>query len=419
MDNKKTLKIVWLCHFSNQEIQEILKPRQRIGEIAPWITALAKLFEDRNEVELHIVSPHEYISGYKCFEIRGIHYHFFNSHIPFWGRHWPVLFKFDYWTDFLTTKKTVKKIIERIQPDLIHLHGAENAYYSSSILQFKDEYPVLITIQGFISNTRDKSHYQIANRIQCEQQIIKTFKHFGYRTQTMGEDIKKYNPQAELHWHHYPFPDIKAYEVEKKFDIVFFARIAKDKGIEDLLQVLAIIKQNRSDVSLCVIGGAHPTYIGFLKKMADRLAISKNIYWAGFLPKQEEVHKLAASARISVLPTYHDIISGTIIESMFLKLPVVAYDVGSIHEVNSSGSKYVHLVEKGNVNDMAMKIQALLINSQQYLENLGQAGFKRAKFLFNNDSIFDDLKKAYISIKKDFNNISMHYSNQPFENNIY
>jgi len=410
------IKIAWICHFSNAEVQRKLNLNKKINEMAPWIPALAKLFEGRDEVELHVISPHEYISGYKYFEIRGIHYHFFNAHIPFWGRHWPIFFKFDYWTDFYFTKKTVKKIVNQIQPDLIHLHGAENAYYSSSILQFKNDYPVLVTIQGFISHTRDKSHYQIKKRIQCEQQILKTLKHFGYRTKTMGEDIKKYNPEAELYWHHYPFPEIKPYEVEKKFDIVFFARVTKDKGIEDLLKALAILKKNRSDVSLCIIGGAHPNYIVFLKKMADQLAISNNILWAGFLPKQEEVHKLAASARISVLPTYHDIISGTIIESMFLKLPVVAYNVGSIHEVNSSGLKYVHLVEKGNVNEFAMKIQELLIKPQQYLENLGQAGFQRAQYLFNSDSIFDDLTKAYASIKIDIKNINLHYSNQPFEN---
>jgi ParB/RepB/Spo0J family partition protein len=58
------------------------------------------LFENRKDIEINIISPHEYINSDRHFEIRGIHYHFFNAHIPFWGRHWPGFFKFDYWTFF-------------------------------------------------------------------------------------------------------------------------------------------------------------------------------------------------------------------------------------------------------------------------------------------------------------------------------
>ena len=146
------MKIVWLCHFSNEKVQEILKPRKKIGEMASWIFSLIDLFEGLSSIELHVVSPHEYIKSDSNFELNGIYYHFFNAHIPFLGRHWPVIFKFDYWTDFFFNKTKIRKIINRINPDLIHLHGAENAYYSSSIIQFKDKYPILVTIQGFVSH---------------------------------------------------------------------------------------------------------------------------------------------------------------------------------------------------------------------------------------------------------------------------
>jgi hypothetical protein len=156
MKQIKIIKVLWLCHFSNQEVQEILKPQKKIGEYAPWIFHLARLFEGEDTIELHIVSPHEYIKSYQSFTLKGIHYHFFNAHIPLWGRHWPGFFQFDFWSDFFFTKRKVKKIIDRINPNIIHLHGAENAYYSSSILQFKEKFPVLITIQGFISHTSIK-----------------------------------------------------------------------------------------------------------------------------------------------------------------------------------------------------------------------------------------------------------------------
>ena len=387
------MKVVWICHFSNAEIQSILHPGISSNEFASWITHLAELFEKENRIELHIVAPHNHISKRMHFVIRNIHYHLFNPHIFLFGKKITGIGKLDYKTNFIYIKYLVRRIVDCIKPDLIHLHGTENAYYSSSILQFKNKYPVMITIQGFISHASNKIDYSTAKRINVEQRILKNFKHFGYRTKTMGKDIKKYNPEAELHWHRYPTVDIKPIETSKKYDIVFFARISKDKGIEDLLQALAIIKKAKHDVRLCIIGKGGSPYIAVLKKMADQLDISNNIYWAGFLPTQMEVHKMASAAKISILPTYHEIISGTIVESMFLKLPVVAYDVGSIHEVNDK-EEYIYLVPKGDVNALAKKIMYLLQNPEK-LAQIGGKAHIRATEMFDNRSICNDLIKAY------------------------
>lgn len=400
MISGNSIKIVWLCHFSNDEIQEFLKPYKRIGEIAPWIAALAKLIEDHNDIELHIVSPHEYICGNKQFRFRGAHYHFFNAHIPFWGRHWPGFFKFDDWTDFFLTKLKVRKIVNKIKPDVLHLHGPENAYFASSIFQFRLKYPVLITIQGFISNTFGKKNSQIRMRVQCEKEILEKFKHFGYRTKTMGQEIKKFNANAKLHWHHYPFVEVTPVIQEKKYDLVFFARIAKDKGVEDLLKALKLIKKDKPDVTLLIIGGANKSYLNFLNELTFEYKLNENVNWAGFLPTQEDVHRLASASRISVLPTYNDIISGTIIESLFLGLPVVAYDVGSIYEVNEK-EEIISLVKKGDINMLADSIMELLKNDKLIVE-LGKKGIMRAKEMFSNQTIKTDLIKAYMEVINEY-----------------
>jgi glycosyltransferase involved in cell wall biosynthesis len=393
-------KIVWLCHFSNKEVCKLLGTKISINEFAPWITELALLFEKCSLIELHIISPHEYIARYKHFTLRGIHYHFFNAHIPIWGRHWPSFFRIDYWTKFVFNRYMINKIVFKINPSIIHLHGAENAYYSSSIIQFKNKLPVFITIQGFISHTASIPDYQVRQKIQWEQKILHSFKHFGYRTQRMGMDIIKYNPQAVLHWHHYPIKKITAFSTPKKFDIVFFAYIAKDKGIEDLLKAIALIKQKGQIIRLLVIGWANSKYLDYLNELILKLGIFYQIEWAGFLATQNCVHKKASEARISVLPTYNDIISGTIIESLFLKLPVVAYDVGSIHEINKE-EEIISLVKKGDINGLADTIQRLL-NNENKLTELADKGLNRASLMFDNNEIFGNIINAYKCVINDF-----------------
>lgn len=387
------MKVVWLCHFTNYEVQEILKPIKKVNEIAPWISSLIRLFENRDDIDLHIVSQHDWLPGDKNFVKNGITYHFINKGMPFIGRHWPGFFRFDRWTDFYHFKKRVAKIINKINPDIIHLHGAENEF-CTAITQFKGKYPVFITIQGFIHHSSYGQGKSFQERCQKEIEIIKTFENFGYRTETMGKDILKVNPKARLYWHYYPFKKIAPTDVGKKFDIVFFARLSKDKGIEDLLKAISIIRKGKPDISVCVIGGGKKDN---LVELSSTLGISENVFWAGFLPTQEDVHRLVSTAKIGVLPTYHDIIPGTIIESLFLKIPVVAYDVGSIHEVNQK-EEIISLVEKGDIEGLAKGILTLL-NDEELCQQKAVIGYKRAMEMFFHSA--EEIRASIIRAYKD------------------
>ena len=167
------LKVVWLCHLTNREIQDILKPRKRVKEYAPWMFISLKIAEQDSDMELHIVAPHEYISREKHFTLRGIHYHFFNPYIPFYGRHWPHFFFCVFLSNFKRTRTIVSNIICNINPDVIHLFGAENPQYSSGILPLINKYPTILTVQGFISHTTAKTNKLINRRILIEQELIK------------------------------------------------------------------------------------------------------------------------------------------------------------------------------------------------------------------------------------------------------
>lgn len=219
---KEKLKIVWLCHFTNAEVQIQLKPYKKTQEIAPWISYLLPVFENNDAVELHVLAQHEYIRCYRSFQHKGIFYHFVPKGIPLIGRHWPRFFRFDLWTNYYFWKKKVAGIVKKINPHIIHLQGAENEF-CAAILQFQHKIPVFITIQGFIGKSSSTSS-AAKNRKRNEIRIIQAFKHYGIRTQTMGKDVQAMNPNAVLYWHNYPMQAIEPFDnVQKRFDLVFFA----------------------------------------------------------------------------------------------------------------------------------------------------------------------------------------------------
>ena len=374
------IKVVWLCHLTNDEIQSIIKPRKKIGTYAPWMFISLKIAEYDSSIDLHVVAPHEYISGIKEFELRGIHYHFFNPYIPFYGRHWPGFFRWDYISNFSKTKRIVSKIVDTIKPKVVHLFGAENPQYSAGILPLIKRYPTILTVQGFISHSSLKPTRLLKKRMLLEQQIIKKIPISFYETKKSREDTLSYNPDIELYynfWGSYKVTASKS-QVGKKYDMVFFARICKDKGIVDLLKATAIIKRKKPDVSLCVIGGGN---IEQFKTIAENLNISENVIWLGFLPTRQDVFDKAIECKVSVLPTYHDIMPGTIIESMFLGIPMISYATDSNPEINENGEA-IKLVEKGDVNKLSKTIYEIITNEELQYE-LSIKGKKRAEEMFD------------------------------------
>lgn len=396
------MKVVWLCHFSNKEMKEYFGVPE-LNEFSPWINNLIELFINLPGIDLHIVAPNVFNNTDSVFIKRGISYHFFKRlPIPFNNKYLKKIHSFlhvEYLTDFFWVKYKISHFVNRIDPDIIHLHGAENPYYSAGILPLLNKYRTFITIQGFIRNTTENS-INIRKAIRVEEDIIKGGNNIGVRTLEMNETVLSLNPLATLHFHNYPLaiPTVMKTKTgrNESIDCLFFANVCKDKGIEDLLSAISIVKGKVGDVSLVVIGNTDKKYLTKLKFLCSELRITDNVEFLGFLPTQEDIYEVAIKAKMCVLPTYHDVIPGTIIESMFIKLPVVAYAVGGIPELNSDGDSVI-IVEKSNINQLAEKILELLFN-QELRTQLSEKAYELAHRRFNNDRVVLDIQKAYNAI---------------------
>ncbi len=176
----------------------------------------------------------------------------------------------------------------------------------------------------------------------------------------------------------------------------FFARVTKEKGIEDLLEAISIVRNKIPNIQLTVIGGCNLNYLTFLNSKCLQLRIEQNVKFLGFLATQEDIYRYLIQAKMCVLPTYHDIIPGTIIESMLIKLPVVAYAVGGIPELNSK-VETIGLVKKGDIFELANKILHFYLNDKLRL-TLANSAYLLALDKFSNKNITQDIYKAYYSI---------------------
>jgi glycosyltransferase involved in cell wall biosynthesis len=107
---------------------------------------------------------------------------------------------------------------------------------------------------------------------------------------------------------------------------------------------------------------------------------------------KNEMFKTVSKALLTLDPSHADVVPNVIIESLFLRTPVVAYDIPGPYEV-FKGAKAVSFVPEFNAKEMALTACDLL---------------KRRDI----DSLFDDERtKEIIELHKDWGPIAHRFAN--------
>lgn len=359
---EKKITIVWICHFSNIEVQSKLPIWKNIKEFAPWIPNRVKGYVGLKDIDIHIISPHEYLKKQTSYTEENIHYHFIPFGVPILHRHWPQFFRFDIYSNFYFFNHKVQRLVNKINPDIINLIGAENAYYSSSILKLKDKYPVLVSIQGFIHQMDGsiKNSNILYKRIEVEEIILKEFSNFCGE-QDSSTVINKFNPKHHFYKLFGPVNEELISRTEfkgYKYDCIYYGRITKTKGIEDFVKIIALLKAKNPNIKACVVG---PGDTNPFIEIAKKSNCFENIDFLGFIETQKELFKLVKSSKIYLIPTYFDRLPLSIRESMMLKTPIISYATGGIPYVNEFDENII-LIKTGDFEEMASKSLYLLQN---------------------------------------------------------
>lgn len=395
----KMMRIVWLCHFANKEVAEKLGILTQ-PMLAPWMNDFIELFRNKDDVEIIIVSPNYYADEEIDFFVDNIHIYLFKYKLKYLPK---VAYNLTF--NYGISRSSIKNIISRIKPDIIHLFGSENPHYSSGFLDLYTQYPILVSIQGFVqlSPRPNKlvSQYIRWNRIRFENLINHKAKYFSIPTHDTLTKISGVNPLSIKYQTNFPttVPTVNSDDYpEKKYDLVFYARVTQNKGVEDFIEAVHILKERINGIKAIIIGGATERYSSFLKKMVNSLGLCNNIEFAGFQPTQQEVFKLAVQAKIYVLPSYFDGTPGTIREAMYMKLPVVAYNVGGIPSFNEE-MECITLAESRNIADLVDKIRLVMTDNERTARLVNNA-YEQAKLKLNNNIVYDNFISIYNNIKE-------------------
>ncbi len=161
--------------------------------------------------------------------------------------------------------------------------------------------------------------------------------------------------------------------------VLYFGRLAREKGIGDALAALGQVARAGRAFELRVLGSGN---VAHARALAERHGIVERVT---FLPHQGDLNLCAelARAQLALLPSHSESFGLSIAEAQAAGLPVVAYAAGSVPEVVEDG-KSAWLAPLHDVDALAGALTSALADPDECFRR-GLAGRERVARLFRWD----------------------------------
>lgn len=143
--------------------------------------------------------------------------------------------------------------------------------------------------------------------------------------------------------------------------IGFVGRLARDKGLEQLVMVFDLVREARRDATLTIAG-----YLDWdsppPSQIMDRIERDPQISWDG---PTSEVPAFLAELDVLVFPSQREGLPNVVLEAAACGVPVVGWDVTGVRDAIKDGESGI-IVRHGDVAAMAVAVSEVLARGRGY-----------------------------------------------------
>lgn len=418
----ETIKVVWICHLSNPELWQRIqirtnpleplfykvvgKDRGKGGETAIWNTNAINEIKKMPEVELHVVGPIRNLANKRQdFSIEGVHYHFIkDENSSLLAKILRYLFTRNS-SEFKTNRKRIVKVVEELKPDIVHVIGAENPYYSLSLLDLPDTYPTILQLQALLMSlgklTSGEENKNFRYKGEIEKRLLLKSDYVGTRApsfinyihENVSDKIVFVNTSLAM------AQRIDLSERNYEYDFVHFAgSLRPSKGTDVAIRAFAEARKSHPGIQLDLIGDIDVHFRNQFYVLLDELKIKDAVTIEGLLPTHEDVICQIRKARFALLPLKVDIVPNTIHEAMANGLPVITTETPGTPKLNEKRQS-VLISKIGDYEDIAKHMRSLL-DDEKLAEILRNNGAQTEYERDNNHDIIAHWVDVYKAIVK-------------------
>jgi glycosyltransferase involved in cell wall biosynthesis len=162
--------------------------------------------------------------------------------------------------------------------------------------------------------------------------------------------------------------------IDKQYDVVFFARVTREKGIFDYLKAVKMLTRHKPNLKALVVGLASEKMERAVKSAASELGILHNLELRFNAPRDEAL-RLIAQSKVMIYPSRLDAFPLAVLETLSCGTPVAAYSIPAIRF--NYDTKAVARIKPLDIEGLAAK--ALEILEHELWKELGREGIEFAK----------------------------------------
>ncbi|MDW8343201.1 MAG: glycosyltransferase family 4 protein [Verrucomicrobiae bacterium] len=368
------MKIVWVAPYDLRQLQPELRLARPVtrGHACSWIVNLADALARRSDVELHIITFSPLVLRDQTVRKGNATFHVLKSGVPILNRSYPSILPLDLLTGFQWEVSRIRWACATIKPEIVHAHGTEGCYALGGLAT---GLPCLISIQGIVGElfkVEPSIRFWLVRRL--EARAIKRGRFFGCRTDFDTGYVKMLNPKGEIFF----LPEAVNpcffkvnWTPPERPQWLFVGSLVRRKGIETLLEAVALLRPQASAARVVVVGDGSPAYLSALRAQCKSLGIERIVDFVGFLPA-DGIAQLHAQSQLLILPSEIENSPNAVAEALVSGLPVIASSVGGIPSMIVNGKTGI-LVPPKNPHALAQAMVTLLASKDLQISISKQA----------------------------------------------
>jgi glycosyltransferase involved in cell wall biosynthesis len=183
----------------------------------------------------------------------------------------------------------------------------------------------------------------------------------------------------------------KKKKTNKKKNFLFFARLIKEKGIFEFLELANILKKKDKNLNFFIAGPANQSLVGESRvpnNLLSRIKSNQNVNYMGNIKSFENIfYKIDCL----VSPSYTEGAGTSVMEAMMSGLYVVAYKNNGHNFVLKNTKNY--LCKKNNVTQLLHGIEQFLKMKNKDLEKNALNSFNKINNTFSSEIVYRKIKK--------------------------
>ena len=298
----------------------------------------------------------------------------------------------------LSLLKRYFSMIKRLKPHLVVTYTIKpNVYggFASRVLHI--DYAMNVTGLGtaFQSENLTKKLACFLYKIACKKAKIVFFENKGnkevfIKNHLINEEQSYVLHGAGVNLDEYPMTPYP--KDQKLIRFLFIGRVMKEKGIDELLEAATKIKKEYPNVEFDIVGPMEDDYKNILETMVHQ----HTIHYYGL---QTDVKPFIKQCHCFVLPSYHEGMANTLLESASMGRPLIT---SNIHGCKEAIHENGYLCKVQDSQDLYCQLKKFIELDYQSKIKMGLESRKHMEDVFDKNKIVSQTIK-HLPIDKEVN----------------